>query len=517
MIDPKEFFHQGTLTICGTLDEDKMLEDCFKFLKNFIPLNGLMIGVYHTDSGSVEVISYTSEINLSFEAQELKLSKSDIEYVESTIGSVLLLEKLEDNPVGIRMKNAFSLPELSSVVLRLKVEDQRIGAIIAFAQGNLKFSWKHGKILSILHDPFAIAISNILRFKELSRLKDLLKDENIYLHEELRKIQGNIVVGQDSGLKEVMEMAAQVAPLESKVLIIGETGVGKELIASSIHYNSKKRTKPFIKVNCGAIPDSLIDSELFGHEKGSFTGALSAKKGKFERADNGTIFLDEIGELPLHVQTRLLRVLQTGEYERVGGSQSLKASARIIAATNRNLEELVKKGLFREDLWYRLNVFPIFIPPLRQRKNDIPKLTDYFIRKKLKELNLRIMPCVSEKGISRLMSYSWPGNVRELENAIERELIKAQAKKNEILNFDEFEISKNNCEKSNPQNKEKSDEFFHTIEDVLKNHIEKVLESTKGKIQGENGAAKILGLHPSTLRHKMTKLGINFGKKPHNN
>ncbi|MCB9481964.1 MAG: sigma 54-interacting transcriptional regulator [Desulfobacteraceae bacterium] len=513
MIDPKEFFHQGTLTICSTLDEDKMLDDCFRFLKNYIPLNGLMIGVYHTDSGSVEVISYTSEINLSFKAQELKLSKSDIEYVESTIGSVLLLQKLEDNPVGIRMKKAFNLPELSSVVLRLKVEDQRIGAIIAFAEGNKKFTWDHGKILSILHDPFAIAISNILRFKELSRLKDLLKDENIYLHEELRKIQGNIVIGQNSGLKEVMEMVSQVAPLESKVLILGETGVGKELIASSIHYNSKRRNKPFIRVNCGAIPESLIDSELFGHEKGSFTGALTAKKGKFERADNGTIFLDEIGELPLHVQTRLLRVLQTGEYERVGGTQTLKADVRIIAATNRNLEDLVHKGLFREDLWYRLNVFPIFIPPLRQRKNDIPVLTDYFIKKKLKELNLRLNPSVSEKGFSRLVHYSWPGNVRELENAVERELIKAQAKKSEILNFNEYENNKNSPEKSKDLNNESSDELYLSIEEVLKSHIEKVLEATKGKIQGENGAAKILDIHPSTLRHKMTKLKIEFGRK----
>jgi len=278
MLDAKEFFHQGTLTICGTLDEDRMLDDCFRFLKKFIPLNGLMIGVYHTDSGTVEVISYTSEINLTFKAQELKLSKSDIEYVESTIGSVLLLERLEDNPVGIRMKTAFNLPELSSVVLRLKVEDQRIGAIIAFARGNRKFTWEHGKILSILHDPFAIAISNILRFKELSRLKDLLKDENIYLHEELRKIQGNIVIGEDSGLREVMDMVAQVAPLESKVLILGETGVGKELIASSIHDSSKRRNRPFIRVNCGAIPESLIDSELFGHEKGSFTVPCQPKK-----------------------------------------------------------------------------------------------------------------------------------------------------------------------------------------------------------------------------------------------
>ncbi|MGE4520399.1 MAG: sigma-54 interaction domain-containing protein [Desulfobacteraceae bacterium] len=516
MLDAKEFFHQGTLTICGTLDEDRMLDDCFRFLKKFIPLNGLMTGVYHTDSGTVEVISYTSEINLTFKAQELKLSKSDIEYVESTIGSVLLLERLEDNPVGIRMKTAFNLPELSSVVLRLKVEDQRIGAIIAFARGNRKFTWEHGKILSILHDPFAIAISNILRFKELSRLKDLLKDENIYLHEELRKIQGNIVIGEDSGLREVMDMVAQVAPLESKVLILGETGVGKELIASSIHDSSKRRNRPFIRVNCGAIPESLIDSELFGHEKGSFTGALSAKKGKFERADNGTIFLDEIGELPLHVQTRLLRVLQTGEYERVGGSETLKADVRIIAATNRNLEELVKKGLFREDLWYRLNVFPIFIPPLRQRINDIPILTDYFIKRKLRELNLRLNPSVSEKGIARLMSYSWPGDVRELENAVERELIRAKAKNCETLNFSEYENNRNPIEIPVPLKQSSSYQSLLSIDEVLKNHIEKVLESTKGKIQGENGAAKILEVHPSTLRHKMTKLNIAFGKKVKN-
>ena len=511
-MDEKEFFHQGTIRICGTLDENKMLRDCFSFFKKKIPLNGLMIAVYNTDSGSVQVISYTSEIDLEFEEKSLKLSKSDIEYVESTVGSVLLLEKLDDNPVGLRMKNAFSLPDLSSVVLRLKVEDQRIGAIIAFAEGNKKFTWEHGRIMSILHDPFAIAISNILRFKEVARLRDLLKDDNIYLHQELRKIKGEEVIGAESGMKEVMDMVSRVAPIESKVLIMGETGVGKELVASSIHYSSPRRNRPFIKLNCGAIPDSLIDSELFGHEKGAFTGAHSRKRGRFERAEGGTLFLDEIGELPLNVQTRLLRVLHTGEYERVGGTEGLKSDVRIIAATNRNLEELVKKGEFREDLWFRLNVFPVIVPPLRQRKSDIYELAEYFRDKKIQELNITAnRPGLSSNALKRLCSYSWPGNVRELENAVERELIRAVSEKDSFLRFREYEENKKpNLYYSGSFSKD--NEIVETMDEVLKNHIQKVLKKTGGRIQGEGGAAELLGVHSSTLRHRMEKLGIEFGR-----
>ena len=230
-------------------------------------------------------------------------------------------------------------------------------------------------------------MSNTLKHREVVQLTNLLADDNRYLYRELRHISGDDIVGANFGLKEVMEKVRHVAALDSPVLLLGETGVGKDVIANAIHYSSSRKEGPFVKVNCGAIPESLIDSELFGHEKGAFTGATSQKRGRFERADNGTIFLDEIGELPPQAQVRLLRVLQDKEIERLGGTKTIQLDIRIIAATNRNLEEMVKAGQFREDLWFRLNVFPVWIPPLLQRKADIPSLFNHFILQQSKELN----------------------------------------------------------------------------------------------------------------------------------
>ena len=226
-------------------------------------------------------------------------------------------------------------------------------------------------------------------------------------------------------------------------MLLGETGVGKEVVANAIHYTSSRRGGPFIKVNCGAIPDNLLDSELFGHERGAFTGAIAQKRGRFERADKGSIFLDEIGELPLQAQVRLLRVLQHKEIERVGGTKTIPVDVRIIAATHRNMEEMVRSGAFREDLWFRLDVFPITIPPLRRRKEDIPALVHHFIERKSKDLKIYPAPSVSAEEVERLKAYHWPGNIRELENLIERELIHKRGKgKSGRLTFEHFEMSK---------------------------------------------------------------------------
>lgn len=254
-------------------------------------------------------------------------------------------------------------------------------------------------------------------------LKDRLLDENRYLHQEMQRRIGEDIVGEKFGLKNVMKMVDQVAPTNSPVLLLGETGVGKDVIAKAIQNASSRADGPFITVNCGAIPDSLLDSELFGHEKGAFTGALTQKKGRFERADGGTIFLDEIGELPLQAQVRMLRVLQNKEIERVGGSKAIRIDIRIIAATNQNLEKMVNKGDFRKDLWFRLNVFPILIPPLKERKMDIPSLVQHFINRKSKKINRSGHLALAPGAMDLLMEYDWPGNVRELENIIERALI----------------------------------------------------------------------------------------------
>ncbi|MCP4579784.1 MAG: hypothetical protein GY846_26230 [Deltaproteobacteria bacterium] len=333
-----------------------------------------------------------------------------------------------------------------------------------------------------------------------------LADDNRYLTRELRHLVGDEIVGAEFGLKNVMDMVRQVAPRDNPVLLLGETGAGKEVIANAVHYSSSQKDGPFIKVNCGAIPEGLLDSELFGHEKGAFTGAVAQKRGRFERSHTGTIFLDEVGELPLQAQVRLLRVIQQKEIERVGGTKTIPVDIRIIAATHRNLEQLVEKGEFREDLWFRLNVFPIIIPPLRQRKSDIPELVGHFLKRKSRELNYHDIPPISPGAVDRLMDYPWKGNVRELENMVERALIQHS---DGSLSFDRFIFS----QAAETPALSGTNGRILKLDEVDARHIHFVLETTHGKINGSGGAAELLGIHPSTLRHRMDKLGIRYGRE----
>jgi transcriptional regulator with PAS, ATPase and Fis domain len=280
--------------------------------------------------------------------------------------------------------------------------------------------------------------------------------------------------------------------LDSPVLLLGETGVGKDVIDNAIHYSSSRSDGPFINVNCGAIPDTLIDSELFGHEKGAFTGAISLKRGRFERADKGTIFLDEIAKLPLLSQTRLLHVLQNKTIERLGGTKTINLDIRVIAATNQDIKERIQTNQFREDLWFRLNVFPITIPPLRQRKSDIPALLQHFLSLKSKQLKLPAIPPISPGNLDTLMDYHWPGNVRELENIVERTLI---IDRKGPLNFDHLKADQG--EGDGHLTGEPGD--IVNLDEVDFRHIRKILDRTGGKIHGPDGAADLLGINPSTL------------------
>lgn len=316
------------------------------------------------------------------------------------------------------------------------------------------------------------------------------------------------VIGAEHGLKDVIELCAQVAPLTTPVLLLGETGVGKEVLMKSIHQASPRKDGPLVTVNCGAIPESLLDSELFGHERDAFTGASGQKRGYFERAHHGTIFLDEIGELPLQAQVRLLRVLQEKEIERVGGSRAIPVDIRVMVATHRNLAERVAAGQFREDLWFRINVFPIVIPPLRQRKEDIPAFVRYFIDCKAKEMNLPGNVSLAPGAIESLQAYDWPGNVRELQNLVERALIQSGAGP---LHFDTLlpSLSPPQMEQSSvPQQ-----EPLMTLDEVNSQYIRHVLHLTNGKISGSDGAAELLRFHPNTLRKRMDKLHIPYKRK----
>lgn len=332
---------------------------------------------------------------------------------------------------------------------------------------------------------------------EVKQLKSRLQAENIYLQEEIKLDHnfGEIITGSD-GFKKALAGVQQVASTDATVLILGETGTGKELVARAVHSISPRNDRPLVKVNCAALPANLIESELFGHEKGAFTGALSRKIGRFELADRGTIFLDEIGDLPLELQAKLLRVLQEKEFERLGNPRPIKVDVRVIAATNRDLKSAITAGSFREDLFYRLNVFPIALPPLRERKEDVPLLVRHFARKYAQKVG-KVIDKIPQKVVSALQAYSWPGNVRELQNIIERAAILSRGS---TLQLEEMlELVQATDTQARPS---------LTLEDVERNHILKVLEETGWRIEGKQGAAVRLALNPSTLRSRIEKLNI---------
>ncbi len=319
------------------------------------------------------------------------------------------------------------------------------------------------------------------------------------------------VIGAETGLKEVMEHIALVAPSDAPVLILGETGSGKEVVARAIHSRSRRSAGPFLRVNCGAIPSELVDSELFGHERGSFTGAVGDRKGWFERADGGTLFLDECGELPPAAQVRLLRILQDGQYERVGGERPRHVDVRIVAATHRDLELMVADGSFRQDLWYRLAVFPVYLPPLRERLSDIPALAAYFTLRATKRLGLpQLAPTAEDIGL--LVDYPWPGNVRELAAVIERAAILGEGKGLEIAralgSSGRLTVASPSPRRETPG----GEPALATLDQAMARHIESALARTRGLIEGPDGAAALLAINPHTLRSRMRKLGLDWKK-----
>jgi len=514
MVDENEFFRNITLKLCGHLEIEKGLHACIKYLSQHLPADAIYLEKYEEDVGAMRYIARADSekgermnILVSMSAEAKAKAAQDMKEITTNPRPVIMINRPDENPIAKHLLKALDKPQSSILGIPLVVEGQFAGAVILAALGNDRFNDEHANLFATLKEPFFVAMSNALKHREVLKLKDLLADDNQYLQGELRRISGDEIVGANFGLKQVMYKVQQVAALDSPVLLMGETGTGKDVIANMIHFSSARSDGPFVSVNCGAIPDTLIDSELFGHEKGAFTGALSQKRGRFERANKGTIFLDEIGELPLAAQVRLLRVLQSREIERIGGAETISLDIRIIAATNRNLEKMVKNKLFREDLWFRLNVFPITIPPLRDRTSDIPALVRHFIERKVKELKLSETPELAPGSINALMSYQWPGNVRELENLIERSLI---LHRGEPLQFEDLvSLPSKKVDTKTIVLEEKTVE----LDTLVKTHIQSVLEKTNGKIHGPGGAGELLGVNPNTLRYKMKKLGIPFQKR----
>jgi PAS domain S-box-containing protein len=341
---------------------------------------------------------------------------------------------------------------------------------------------------------------------EIERLRERLEAEHTYLREQLQPEQGfEGIVGSSDAMRYVLSKVQQVAPTSSTVLLLGETGVGKDLVARAIHSLSPRRGRLLVKLNCAALPPSLIESELFGHEKGAFTGAVALRKGRFELAHGGTLFLDEVGELPMELQAKLLRVIQDGEFERVGGTATLKADVRLIAATNRHLDEDVKAGRFRADLWYRLDVFPITVPPLRQRREDIPPLVQFFVEKHCRKMGKPPLD-VSLGVVKDLQAQDWPGNVRELESVVERAVITSIGPSLRI---------RDEPAPGSPAEAPAASDGARTLTQLERDHIVSTLEQTYWRLEGEGGAAERLGINPSTLRSRMRKLGIRRpGSRP---
>lgn len=523
-VDTNRFFKEVTLRLCSHLKIEEGLQECVKYIREFMPADAIYLQRSEKELNAFRVVARSTPEKcevvdilapLSEEALVAVLAVKKA-YVGKALPPVIIVNNPEDEPITQTVQKYLGVPPSSVLSMPLAVEGNVPGALALIAEGSGRYSEEDAELFAQLKEPFFVAFSNTLKHQRILELMELLEDDKRYFQEELEQQRGDEIIGVDFGLKGVMDSVRKVAGMDSSVLITGETGTGKEVVANAIHSLSPRRDEAFIKVNCGAIPDALVDSELFGHEKGAFTGADSRRRGRFERAHGGTILLDEIGELPLGAQVRLLHVLQEKTIERVGGAERIEVDIRVIAATHRDLQRMVREGSFREDLYFRLKVFPITIPPLRKRKGDIPTLIQHLILKKAKEMKRGAIPFLGPGAMDQIMAYDWPGNVRELENVVERAMITTR---NDELHFPGLTES---MESSDPGTISHSDSAplppieqpdTMLLDDIISSHIARALKQTSGRIEGRGGAAEQLGLNPATLRNRMRKLGISFGRK----
>ncbi|MGL1894259.1 MAG: sigma-54 dependent transcriptional regulator [Spirochaetaceae bacterium] len=520
------FYREATLRICGNLEIHKAMSETLKLLKEYMPIDVMYLQVYEHKLHAMRSIAEAMVSHCRLTDILIPMPQMAISSVESwdptEIPDVQIYNGGDEDPIAKALLKAHGIDNATVMGLslvfknentytpsfqlspkdikKMMIEGDGMASIILVSKGGEKYTRNDADLITLLREPFNIAVSNAMKHRELELNNLTLKQDNLFLKKELSKKYTGNVIGSEGGLKETMDLIRRIAPSPSTILLLGETGVGKEVIAHEIHRLSEIASGPFITVNCGAIPDGVIESELFGHEKGSFTSADYSKKGYFERAHKGTLFLDEIGELPENAQVKLLRVVQSKKITRVGGTEEINCDFRLIAATNRNLKADVKNGNFREDLWYRINIFPLEVKPLRERKEDIPLLVDFFLSKKKIETNMSAVPKLSSYGLDQLLSYEWPGNVRELENVIERSILLSGG---DELSFDNL---------GSINQTTKLFDFSGTIDELLKTYIEMVLKKVSKKIHGPGGAAEILGVNPNTLRNRMDKLGIEYKK-----
>jgi formate hydrogenlyase transcriptional activator len=495
--------------ITTSLDLRELLLATSDCLRRYFKHDVAGLALYDAESGQLRVHTLESPEPSSLYVEEgflMPLEGSPAGLAFTSRRTVLVRRLAEWEPSSPVVERALAAGLRSSCNAPLVSRERTLGAVAVASRREEAFTEEDAELLGHIASQFAIAVENALQYREIEGLKNKLASEKLYLEEEI-KAEYNFgeIVGQSRALRSVLEQIKTVAPTDSVVLVCGETGTGKELIARALHDLSARRERTMVKVNCAAIPTGLLESEFFGHERGAFTGAVSQRAGRFELAHKGTLFLDEVGEIPLELQPKLLRVLQEQEFERLGGSKTIKVDVRLIAATNCNLREMVAEKKFRSDLFYRLNVFPIFLPALRERVDDIPLLAGYFAQKHSRRMNKRIDSIPSET-VEALCRYHWPGNVRELENFVERACI--------LTRGSELQAPLAELETHGPAGGNGSGvaapsaPALLSLADAERSHIEQVLRQTKGVVGGRGGAAEILGLPISTLRGRMKKLGL---------
>ena len=502
-----------TSRITSNLDLREVLRAISANFREVMRCDGAGIWLPGEEAGTFKLYAFDAPVSKGFAKEELiiTLAENDparraFETMKPTVATV---EEIgwPGGGEGYRLAAAEGVKSICFIPLVNRGRALGDLMIVRLTEGT--FTAEDVDFLSQAAGQIAIAIENALAYREISELKDKLAQEKLYLEEEIRsEMNFAEIVGKSSALRKVLKRVETVAPTDSTVLIYGETGAGKELIARAIHDLSPRESKAFVKLNCAAIPTGLLESELFGHERGAFTGAIAQRIGRFEVANGGTIFLDEIGEIPLELQTKLLRVLQEREFERLGSSRTLRTDARLIAATNRDLEAMVAEQKFRSDLFFRLNVFPIEVPPLRERHGDIPLLVRHFAQQFSKRMN-KTIDTISSATMDALSRYHWPGNIRELQNVIERAVITSTGP---VLKVDvaDLKISRSSspAEKSSAQGST-NDGLRGVLEETERQQILKALKQSNWVVAGSKGAAAKLGMKRSTLQLRMSKLGIS--------
>jgi len=501
--------------IITNLTRDALFASAYEAIRRVVSFDRAAFLLYQPEFNNLKLLSMEGEhesdffrVGKEYDLEESRISAWVLEHQEVVRRGDLKREQQSPNEKRLVDDEGIQ----SYCVVPLVSMGKSIGTFAVWSEAQNRYTESDAELLREVANQVALAIANMKSYEEIASLKGRLEKENVYLQEEIRTEHNfEEIIGDSPSLRTLLRKVDQVAPTDSTVLIYGETGTGKELIARAIHDRSNRKNRPLVKVNCSAISAGLVESELFGHVKGAFTGAFERRIGRFELADGGTIFLDEVGELPLDTQVKLLRVLQEREFEPVGSNRSVRVDVRIICATNRNLEESIKAGTFRSDLYYRLNVFPLEVPPLRERRSDIEQLAKFFISRYARNLGKKITG-ISETTTQKLLSYSWPGNIRELQNVVERALILSSGPildlENHLTTVAAAPVVSDQPLEVPPVLADADQSPMKTLHEVERAHILAVLEQTRGVIEGANGAAKTLGMHPNTLRHRMEKLGI---------